>query len=396
MKILQINSVCGHGSTGSIVIDLHLKIKEHNIGSYIAYGRGENLQLPFYKIENDFGVYSHVLLSRFTDRQGFYSKKATEELVDWILQIDPDVIHLHNIHGYYLNLKILFAYLKQSKKKIIWTFHDCWPFTGHCSYFDAEGCNKWKQGCYQCKLSKAYPKSLFLDQSRRNFIDKKRMFTGLDQLIIVTPSNWLKAKVKESFFGKYKVEMVRNGIDLDIFRYKKSNIRKNILNKEDRVILGVAGIWTERKGLKDFLKLSKIIEGNWKIVLVGLTSQQKRNLPHNVIGFGCIKDRQLLAKFYSMADVYVNASIEETMGMTTAEAMACGTPVVVYDSTAVPEIVPENVGIVVEKNNVMALKKAIGKIFLNRDYYSRHAFHYAKENLDKRFLYAQYIDLYKR
>ena len=268
MKVFQVNSVCGTGSTGRIVCDIKQMLKNSGNDCRIAYGRGFFDDPDCVKIENDLVFKAHVFFSRITDRQGFYSTAATRRLVRDIEQFNPDIIHLHNIHGYYLDIRVLFEFLKQYNKPVVWTLHDCWAFTGHCAYFSFAGCEKWKTECGQCPQKSAYPASVLIDNSKKSFNLKKDLFTDIDNLQIVTPSNWLNGVVKESFLKKFPVTTIYNGIDLNVFKPLKSDFKsKNGLSGK-KVVLGVANVWEKRKGLDDFIKLSKVLPNDYKIVLV--------------------------------------------------------------------------------------------------------------------------------
>ncbi|MBM6837590.1 glycosyltransferase, partial [Clostridium saudiense] len=286
MKILQINSVCGVGSTGRIVTDLYKVIEEQGHECVIAYGRGTAPEgFKTIKIGTNFDNYMHVAKTRLFDKHGFGSTKATKGFIKKIEEYNPDIIHLHNIHGYYLNIEILFNYLNKTKKKVVWTLHDCWAFTGHCCYFEYNACDKWKSGCGNCIQLKEYPKSIFIDNSRKNYSIKKRLFTDKENLTIVAVSEWLKNIVEKSFICKNEILKISNGIDLNIFRSdKKSGYYEKYGIKNKKVILGVANVWDARKGLNDFIKLSEVISEDYSIVLVGVSEEQIRNLPANIIG----------------------------------------------------------------------------------------------------------------
>ena len=280
----------------------------------IAYGR---MTVPkqyvkyAIKIGSSADVGIHLGMSLLWDCSGLLSKTPTEEFIRWVQEYDPDIIHLHNIHGFYMNINILFDYLKSCHKKIIWTLHDCWAFTGHCAYFDYSGCEKWKTCCKQCPSLKEYPPCFGVDQSKRNFELKKKLFTGLDNMVIVTPSQWLADLVKESFLAKYPVRVVHNDINHSVFH---QNVKPAILPdnlKSKRIILGVASIWEKRKGLADFLALSKLISDEYQIVLVGLSKYQIKQLPENVTGITHTTDAKELASLYAVADVFVNLTYEE-------------------------------------------------------------------------------------
>lgn len=390
MKVFQVNSVCGTGSTGRIVCDIKQMLKNSGNDCRIAYGRGFFDDPDCVKIENDLVFKAHVFFSRITDRQGFYSTAATRRLVRDIEQFNPDIIHLHNIHGYYLDIRVLFEFLKQYNKPVVWTLHDCWAFTGHCAYFSFVGCEKWKTECGQCPQKSAYPASVLIDNSKKSFNLKKDLFTDIENLQIVTPSNWLNGVVKESFLKKFPVTTIYNGIDLNVFKPLKSDFKsKNGLSGK-KVVLGVANVWEKRKGLDDFIKLSKVLPNDYKIVLVGLSEKQIAALPQNILGISRTENINQLVEIYSAADVYVNTSVEETMGLTTVEALACGTPAVVYNATAVPEMVNEKCGKVVNAGDIDDLIKAITTVDVRAEDCLLRAAEFEK---DKQ--YNIYLNLYK-
>ena len=393
MKVLQINSVCGIRSTGRICTDIAETLSKQGDSSIIAFGREdvpEKYKEISHRISSDVDVKLSVLSSRIFDNMGFKSKKATERFVDWIKEYDPDIIHLHNIHGYYINIEILFNYLKSTGKPVIWTLHDCWAFTGHCCHFSYAGCDKWKTGCHDCPQKSEYPKSMLADRSRFNFFKKKEIFKGLKNLTIVTPSNWLAEKVRESFLGGYPVVAIPNGIDLSLFKPTSGDfVQKNNLSGK-KIILGVASVWNNRKGLEDFISLSKKIDDNKKIVLVGLNKSQIADLPDNIIGIERTNNIGELADIYTSAFVFVNPSREETMGLTTVEAMACGTPVIVYNATAVPEVVDDKSGLVLKVGDVDGIVTALSKIDFKSEDCIKQAMKY-----EKSVQYGKYINIYQ-
>ena len=395
MKIYQINVVCGQGSTGHIVLELADLIERQGGNCRVAYGRGNvPIGINSFKMSNNFDILWHVLMTRLTDRHGLFSKKATRRLLADIQKYNPDIIHLHNIHGYYLNYKILFKFLKSYGKPVVWTLHDCWAFTGHCSYFDFVRCDKWKTGCKECKLTGKYPKSLFWDASKQNYYHKKTSFTQIKNFYIVTPSLWLANKVQESFLNYYPVKVIYNGIDTKLFFPKEnSEFRRKYGIENKKIILGVANVWSERKGLRDFIELQKILSDDYLIVLVGIGEKQKKMLPEErVLSISRTDSIEELIDIYSAADVYFNASVEETMGMTTVEALACGLPVVVYNRTAVPEIVEPNAGIVLEPGNIKEVKKAIEQLIAKPKIdYHKFALKYEKNKQ-----YSKYLELYRK
>lgn len=395
MKVLQINSVCGIGSTGRIATDIHNILIEQGHESYIAYGRDlpKNCDTSI-KIGNKLDNYKHAALTRVFGKHGFGSKKATKDFIEKVKEIDPDFIHLHNIHGYYINIEILFDYLKKAGKPVIWTLHDCWSFTGHCAYFDYTGCGKWKTGCNNCPEKNSYPASILLDNSKDNYQKKKEIFTGVNNLTIVTPSKWLAGLVKQSYLKEYPVEVINNGIDLDVFKPTQSNFRKRYNLENKFIILGVASTWDRRKGFKYFIGLSEKIKKDEAIVLVGLSERQKKNLPKNIIGITRTNNVNELAEIYSAADVFVNPTLEEVMGLTNVEALACGTPVITFDTGGSVECIDEKTG-VVGKGNVDDLLVSTGKVKAKtKKLFVEDCILRAKQLYQKEDRFMEYINLY--
>lgn len=401
-RIFLINTVVGTGSVGRIMTGLYDVLTEHGYLCKLAYGRGEVPDgYDAYRIGSDFDVYVHGGFSRLTDRQGFYSAHATKELIKVIENFNPDIIHLHNVHGYYLNIKILFKYLKNSGKRVIWTLHDCWSFTGHCTHFEYVGCTKWMTECSHCEQLVEYPKSVLMDSSRKNFIQKKELFTGFENMTLVTPSHWLAARVKQSFMGQYHTVVVPTGIELDKFRpmqeeRKDENIifqLKNQLNLRGKfIVLGVANPWRERKGLAQFEALAKSLSDKYAIILLGLNDAQLNELPESIIGLAKTDSIDELSALYSMADVYVNLTLEDTFPTTNIEALACGTPVVTYKAGGSPESIDETCGIAVDRNSTQGVVAAIERIIAQRGmmYTREHCIERAKL-YEKNKQYQEYI-----
>lgn len=277
---------------------------------------------------------------------GFGSRRATLRFIDWIREYAPDVIHLHNLHGYYINIGVLFNYLQETDKPVVWTLHDCWAFTGHCTHFDYVGCSKWKTGCFECPEKHSYPASIMLDNSRSNYENKKHLFTSLKDLTIVTPSNWLADLVKLSYLSKYSVQVIHNGIDLSQFRPRTSDFRNKYGIADKTVLLGVASTWNRRKGLDTFFSLAQMVDAKYVIVLVGLSQVQLRRLPRNIIGIQRTDNIKELAEIYTAANVFVNPTVEEVFGMVNIEALACGTPVITFDTGGSPESLTTLSGII--------------------------------------------------
>lgn len=403
-KLLQINS-CLDRSTGRIAQQIGEKAIEAGYESYIAYpvraGRKQCKSYTF-EIGSKCDTFCHALLTRFFDRHGLGSRLATKKLVEQIIEIRPDVIHLHNIHGYYINYPILFNFLAKAKIPVVWTFHDCWPFTGHCVHFTDVHCFKWEDGtCDKCPKQKGYPASILCDRSKHNYRDKKKAFTSLHNLTIVPVSYWLGDMVKRSFMKDYPIDVIQNGIDTDTF-YPRVDVRERVRNRygwnSKFVILGVATGWSEDVGFSTFIRLRESLDNNYAIVMVGVTEEQKRVLPKGIIGINRTNNQEQLAEIYSSSDVLFNGSYQETFGLVTAEAMACGTPAIVYNSTACPEIVDNDKGRIIPVGDFDKLLDAIyflkDMLPIDKEKMSVACVEYVKSNLDKNYKYQEYIDLY--
>lgn len=345
-KLVQINSVC-NGSTGKIMKEIQKFANENNYDTISFYSRKAYYKdLKCEKICPDYTVYLHGILTLLFNNHGSYSYFYTKKLIKRLREIKPDIIQLHNIHGYYLNYKLLFKYLKNEfKGDVYWTLHDCWSFTGHCAYFDYAKCNKWKKECYNCPQIKNYPFSLFFDTSKKEYYKKKEIFNGVKNLTIITPSEWLANLVKKSFLN-YPVKVINNGIDLSMFKENKdkSILKKYNINKNLKTILGVANIWETRKGFEDFIKISKDLKNKVNIILVGLNKKQIKKLPPNIIGIERTENQQELIKLYSLADIFVNPTLEDNYPTVNLEAIAVGTPVLSYDTGGCKEQVLKNNG----------------------------------------------------
>ena len=344
MRVLLINAVCGTGSTGKICAGLAQEFEAQGHSVRIAYGRDgivpEACQKYALRIGSDLGVRLHGVYSRLADRHGFGSRGATKKFLAWAEKYDPDLLWLHNIHGYYIDIDMLFRWIKKRPQmQVKWTLHDCWAFTGHCAYFDAVGCDKWKTGCHNCPQKREYPASVLVDSSRWNYTRKRELFTGVKNMTLVVPSHWLEARVKESFLKNYPVEVVYNTVNREVFRPTDGDFRKKYGLEDKRILLGVASVWEKRKGLEDFVALDKMLDDRYQIVLVGLTPEQAKKMPDRILCLPRTGSQQELAHLYTTADLLVNPSREETFGMTILEAACCGTRSVVYGGTACEEIV---------------------------------------------------------
>jgi putative colanic acid biosynthesis glycosyltransferase len=396
-KLLQICVEGNTGSTGTIAESIGKIALNSGWESYIAFGRfPRESNSKLIKIGNYWDIFLHGMETRIFDRHGLGSRGATKKLIKEIIQISPDIIHLHHLHGYYINIEILFKFLSENNISVVWTFHDCWSITGHCAYFDYIGCEKWKIECNNCPQMKEYPASIFIDRSKNNFYLKKSLFNSVDNLTVVSVSNWLNDIVGKSFMKKLSRKVIYNGIDVELFKPSSSNkIREKFSIESKFLIFGLATTWSKRKGLDDFIELSKNIDENAIIILVGLNTSQIKTLPKNIIGLQRTENQQELVDFYVASDVFLNLSVEETFGLTTAEALSCGTPAIVYNATASPELIDSQTGIIVEKNNIKSLLLAIEVIKKNgKSFYTEYCRSRAVKYFDKDIRYKEYFDLY--
>lgn len=386
--LLQINTIANWGSVGRIAEEIGKIAISQGWNSYIAYGRGKpQSESHLIRIGNDWDMYNHILQSRLFDNHGLASKSATEKFIHQIEEIKPDIIHLHNIHGYYLNYEVLFQYISQINTPIIWTLHDSWALTGHCACYE---CKNFNADCNSCHYIHTYPKSLFISKSRRNKEHKEKAFTSVNKMIIVTVSNWLASCVKKSFLNKFPIKTIYNGVDTQIFRplpYSKQDVK---------IILSVANVWSERKGLNDIVALRECLPTEYQIILIGLSKKQIQNLPPNIIGIPRTNSQLELARYYSNANVVISLSTYETFGLTVAESLACGTPVVVYNVTSPPELVTNDIGRVVNVHDIEGVKSAIIDLCsTEKEYWVNPCRSQAVKFYNKSCNYLQYFDLYK-
>lgn len=396
MKIVQVNTVCGTGSTGKIAADLYRISDNTDINAYIAYGRGSAPKnISSYKIGNPADFVCHVLINFFLGKSGFGSKAVTKRFLKWLDSVQPDILHLHNLHGFYIHVNMLFDYIKAHEIPVIWTLHDCWPLTGQCAYFDYACCNKWKTACFDCPVYRSdYPYSLFKDNSRQNYILKKAAFTGVKNLTIVTPSSWLANIVKQSFLQQYPVKVIPNGINLNTFKPALTTLTSD----DKKIILGVANIWNHRKGLSYFFQLADMLGPSYHIVLIGVNKDQQRmiNKKYGSLITALLRtsSQEDLAAWYSRAFVYVNPTLEDNFPTTNLEALACGTPVITFKTGGSPESITTQCGIVVEKGNVIKLKEAILSLEERTEITSSVCREQAMK-FDKDIRFQDYIQLYK-
>lgn len=397
MRVIQINPVCGQGSTGRICTGIADLLKAQGHDAYIAYGLGYSDYPNSFNISGGRSDYlTHNILSRLTDSEGLHSNAATKRLINWMGGIKPDVVHVHTLHGHYVNYKMLFEYLHESNVKVVMTLHDCWTFTGHCAHFDQYGCEKWKKGCHNCRFLNAYPNSWFLDRSRRNYSLKKKLFTQLgERLTIVPVSYWLEGLVRQSFMKDLKIQTIHNGIDLSQFHpiYNDSLYDKYGVHGK-KIILGVALPWSGYKGLPDFHKMRSMLNDDFAIMMVGLSEQQISDLPQGIVGITRTDSIRELAEIYTMSDVLVNTTYCDNYPTVNLEAIACGTPVITYNTGGSPEAVDENTGLIVEQGKLDDLVAAIESVCTSSVYNGKECLERAHRYFNKDLCFENYIKLY--
>lgn len=340
MRYLFINSVYGLGSTGKIVADKCKELKNEGNVCAAAYGRkcADNGAAQLIKIGTKADYLFHAVMTRLFDLNGYCSRIATYKLISQIEHFKPAVIWLHNLHGYYLNIGILFKWLKEHPDiKVFWTLHDCWAFTGHCAHFSAVGCDHWLFGCGSCPQLREYPKTYGVDCSKKNYSYKHNCFSGIADLTIIVPSEWLAQLVKRSFLKEYRIKIVRNQIDTNIFKPTPSNFRERYGLTGKIIILGVSNVWNKDKGMFDFCRLRERLDDRFAIVLVGVNEKQKKELLPQIIALPRTENARELAEIYSAADIFVNPTHQDNYPTVNLEARACGTPVITYDVGGSPE-----------------------------------------------------------
>lgn len=394
MKIVQINVSCGRGSTGKICLAVSKLLTQQGIENYILYAEGKSDYPLGIRYANHAYVKLEALRTRILGNYGFNSELATRRLIRHLERIQPDIVHLHNIHGHNCNLSMLFGYLKKKKIKLFWTFHDCWAFTGHCVHFTTVKCTQWKGHCVYCPLWNQH--SWFFNRTNELFEKKKELFTGLD-LTIITPSQWLAGLVKESFLKNYPVKVINNGIDLSVFKPTPSDYRERfeIKDKGMHLLLGVAYCWDERKGLDVFLELSRRLDkAKYKIALVGTNEKVDRTLSPEIISIHRTQDQRELAMLYSAADLFVNPTREDNYPTVNMEALACGTPVLTFRTGGSPEILDDTCGSVVDCDDVDALEREIVRICESSPY-TEDACQKRAESFAEDKLFGEYVKLYR-
>ena len=396
MKIVEINGT-NYSSTGNIALNIAKKARKEGFEVYTCCKN--SLKSSQFKYDNQIVIgsrYERLIseqLAQLSGLSGSFNWFGTRELISKLESIKPDLVHLHIMHDTYINLEMLFKYLSRNKIPVVWTFHDCWAFTGKCPYSEMDKCDKWKSGCYKCPQIKKYPESYFMDMTKPLWRKKNRMFNSIENLTIVTPSEWLSDYVKESFLKSHDLRVINNGINLDVFKPVQSDFRKKY-NVEDKcLLLGVGYNWSPRKGLDSFIELSKCLNDRFRIVLVGTNDKIDEMLPDNIISIHRTYNQAELVEIYSSCDLFVNPTMEENFPTVNIESIACGLPVITYNTGGSPEIIDETCGRVVEKGNIDKLYEGIMDIYSNPFDKSACLKRSQLYNMDDKF--AEYVELYK-
>lgn len=390
-KLLQINITANWGSTGKIAEAIGAAAIARGWENYIAYGRWCNpSKSQLIKIGGRWDKYLHFAEQRVRDNEGLCSRSATKKLIRRIVEVKPDVVQLHNIHDHYLNYRILFDYLNSTDIQVVWTFHDCWAFTGHCFHFVTAGCEKWKSGCYDCPMKSILPKSV-VDRSKRNYELKRSLFACNKNLTIVPCSDWMASFVRQSFLKGKRIEVIKNGIDLNVFKPSGEESRKDQYS-----VLAVSSVWNEDKGLSDIFKLRSLLPSQYSFTIVGLSEKQLRALPDGVFGLKRTQNVQELVALYSGADVLINPTYADTFPTVNLEALGCGTPVVTYRTGGSPEAIDKKTGLVIEQGDLNGMVSAIEDICSrDRAQLANDCRARAEQEFDKNKCFKKYVELYE-
>lgn len=396
MRVFQLNTFCGVKSTGRIAAEIAKLVKQDGGECRIGYGVpgiSADSESFAYRIGMPVERKLHGAMRKLLDAEGCGSVLGTRQLIQEMRAFAPDLIHLHNLHGCYLNLAMLFDELATMSKPVVWTLHDCWPFTGHCAYFDYVGCDRWQIQCHDCPQKASYPACIGLGRAKQNFERKKQLFTQLQNLIFVAPCQWMTQPLSRSFLNRYPVRMIPNGVNLTVFKPVDSDLRMRYGIGEKKIVLSVASEWDERKGLRYLLEARQKMGPQYCFVVIGLSEQQVGDLPDGMIGLTHTANANELAAWYTVADCLANPTMEDNMPMVNLEALACGTPVAVFATGGCPEAVGE-CGQVIPQGDVAALCEAIRQLCQMKPALRSLCLKRAKD-FDSRKTFQSYLELYK-
>lgn len=400
MRIAEINMV-HNGSTGKIMLQIAEVAREKgntvNTYSPVRFVKGNNMTFPAIdshmywgsRMESCFHYYAGAL----SGRNGLFSQRGTNQLIKDLDKFKPDIIHLHNLHAFCINLPKLFDYLKKNNVRVIWTLHDCWSFTGHCPHFVMANCDKWKTGCHHCPQPRIYP-PMYIDTSKKMYELKKKWFCGIENMTIVTPSQWLGDLVRQSYLKDYPVKVINNGINLSVFKPTDSDFRAKYGLQDKKILLGVASSWGKGKGIDVFVELAKRLDNSYRIVLVGLDRALMPDLPENIITIKRTENQTQLAEIYTTADLFVNPTREDTYPTVNMEALACGTPVLTFKTGGSPEIIDDSCGSVVDVDDVDSMEREIIRICEHKPYTAAACIERSK-SFDMNDRFEEYVKLYE-
>ena len=398
-KLLQINVTANTASSGRLCEDIGDVVMTQGWESYVAFGRDSRPSSSnLIKIGNKFDFYAHLIKSVVLDRHGFGSRIATKQLIDKINEINPDIIQLHNIHGYFLNIELVFSYIAERDIPVVWSLHDCWSITGHCAHFALVGCEKWKNGCYSCPNLSDYPRSFGWDSSKRNYLQKKKLIESVPRLSIISGSEWIAGIARESYLGKRDIFVIPDGIDTNIYSPQENTewLREKYGLVGKFVIMACGTAWPEYKGISDYAKLKNMLPDNFAIILVGLSPSDIVKLPKGLIGIPKTKSPQELATYYSMADCVMSLSRLESFGLTPVEGFACGTPAIVYDNCALSELITPETGFKIEPGNIEELYESVIEMSkIGKSSFSENCRKVAVEKYDRFKCYKDYLTIYE-
>ena len=400
MIVAHINTL-SEGSTGKIMLGIAEEARKagYETSTFSSKMFRKSKKAVYSEIEGHFyygselSNFIHKVCGQISGFNGFFSVFSTIRLIKVLRKRNVKLIHIHNLHEFSINLPLLFEYIKKDHIKVVWTLHDCWSFTGHCPHYTLIKCSQWRNGCGHCPQLEIYPPSK-VDNTMINWRLKRRMFCGVESMIIVTPSQWMADQVKNSYLASYPIKVINNGIDLELFKYRESDFRRkhNIVDK--KIILGVAFDWGIRKGLDVFIELAVRLDDTYQIVLVGTDPATVRSLPPNILSIPRTQNQKELAEIYSSANVFINPTREDNFPTVNIEALACGTPVITFETGGSPEALDESCGVVVPCDDIDAMEMAIRYVcedgMLRREACEKRA-----GCFDMNSKFQEYIDVYR-
>lgn len=394
MRVVEINAVCGSGSTGRICTDIADALKESGDQVKIIYGNQNSTYPESVRVGSQISLKANALFARISGLNGYFALRETNKIIKIIKEFSPDIVHLHNLHANYVNVPKLLNFLGENNIPTVITLHDCWFFTGKCTHYISSGCQKWQNGCGECPRLKYDIPSMFFDRTDKMWLDKKNGFEKLKKLAVIGVSDWITDEAKKSFLKNAKIiKRIYNWIDFETFNTKPQNYVNE--NEKFTVFVASAGWEKDSERFNDLLKLAKNIPDTMQIVAAG-NFENSANLPSNIVKVGYIRDPKIMASYFKNSDVYVHLSRADTFGKVIAEALACGTPAIVYNSTACPEIVGDGCGYVVNCGDTSAVAERCVEIqHKGKAIYTEHCVSSVSARFDKKILINETLDIYK-